>query len=75
MNIDVEQLRQAYGVFFDSDAGKYFRSQIEKLIDLNHEHAEGKPDYSRDFVQRAKGNREVLTHITVVLSERKGKKL
>jgi hypothetical protein len=36
------------------------------MITANHERAEVYPESARDCTQRAKGNREVLDHITVV---------
>lgn len=50
----------AYKTFFESPAGLELLTTITKMIDDNHQKAEDNPDHSRDFMQRAKGNREVL---------------
>lgn len=72
--IEFKTLNEAYKTFFDSESGKYFIEQIEGLIDFNHKSAELKPENSRDHTQRAKGNREVLDAINIVLTGvKKGK--
>jgi RNase P subunit RPR2 len=65
----------AYREFFlKSEAGKEFVKEVERLITNNHEEAEKNPELSRDYVQRAKGNRQLLEHITSVTTEiKKGK--
>lgn len=69
MNLDVEQLKKEYKAFFEeSDAGRYFTDQLSSLIDFNHQSAELKPENARDHTQRAKGNREVLAHIQIVIN-------
>lgn len=40
--------------------------EVTRLLVDNHEKAEKEPSMARDFVQRAKGNREVLDHIRAV---------
>lgn len=60
--------------FFESDDGQEFIHELRRLITTNHEAAEKTPELARDYVQRAKGNREVLDHITSVTTEiKKGK--
>lgn len=72
---DLDQLKADYGAFFVKNAsGKHFMSVISKVIVDNHEKAEDNPELSRDHVQRAKGAREVLLHITNVLNTEKGGK-
>lgn len=67
MNLDPQQLKQAYQSFFEkSEAGKYFMSELNRLLSDNHEAAEKNPETARDFMQRAKGNRQVLEHILSV---------
>lgn len=60
-----------YETFFKSPAGQQCLTTIEALIDSNHQQAENVPEMSRDFMQRAKGNREVLNHINSVLNSGK----
>lgn len=73
MNSD--QLKKAYEQFFvKSEAGKYFMTEVNRLITTNHESAEDKPELSRDHVQRAKGMRDIANHIQSVMTEvKKGK--
>lgn len=63
-----KELQEAYKTFFESDKGKLLIKQIEKMIELNHRNAEEDPDHTRDHFQRAKGNRQVLDHIRIVLT-------
>jgi len=53
-------------VYFDSPAGLELLTSISNMIDSNHEKAENEPDYARDHMQRAKGNREVLNMINTM---------
>lgn len=65
-----EQLIKPYQAFFtDNEAGKYFVTELYRLIDVAHKEAEDNPESARDCVQRAKGIREVLSHITSVGTE------
>lgn len=67
MNLDPQQLKQAYQAFFEkSEAGKYFMSELNRMLSDNHETAEKNPETARDHMQRAKGNRQVLEHIVSV---------
>jgi hypothetical protein len=66
-HITQKELQEAYKEFFGTDKGQLFITQIEKMIDLNHRNAENTPELTRDFFQRAKGNREVIEHIRIVL--------
>ncbi len=45
---------------FDTEEGKAFANTVETLIADNHEQAEKNPELARDYVQRAKGARDVL---------------
>jgi hypothetical protein len=68
-DLTIKDLQPAYHAFFlQNEAGKYFMETLLNLIESNHEAAEKTPDYSRDYVQRAKGIREVLEQITVVIN-------
>ncbi len=64
----MSQYQSEYETFFKSPAGLQCLTTINALIDSNHHHAENDPDASRDYMQRAKGNREVLTHIMSVMN-------
>lgn len=65
-----EQLAKAYEQFFvKSEAGGHFMAELNRLLDSNHTDAENTPELSRDFVQRAKGVREIVQHIESVMTE------
>lgn len=67
MSVSHDILAKAYKAFFsDSEAGRHFMDEVTRLLVDNHEKAEKEPSMARDFVQRAKGNREVLDHIRAV---------
>ncbi len=66
-DVNQKELQEAYKGFFDTDKGRLFIAQVEKMIDINHRNAEEDPDHTRDHFQRAKGNRQVLEHIRIVL--------
>ena len=68
------EIRQQYRDFFTSAAGDYLIREIERLIADNHRHAEDDPTLARDYVQRAKGSREIQNHIQSVLTEVKRSK-
>lgn len=57
-----------YQQFFESPAGRQCLTTIAGLIDSNHQHAEDVPDSARDYMQRAKGNREVLAAINSIMN-------
>lgn len=59
---------KAYEGFFTSPAGEEFMTELNRLITNNHEHAETVAADARDYTQRAKGNREVLSHIQSVMT-------
>lgn len=66
-----DELRKGYQNFFvKTEAGEYFLTKLQDVIVDNHDHAEKNPELARDFVQRAKGAREVLDHINSVMAER-----
>lgn len=68
-----ENLGEAYrGFFLKSEAGKYFISELSRLIDDEHRSAEKNPELSRDHVQRAKGMRNLEEHIQSVTIKKKG---
>lgn len=68
----MNDLDKHYSAFFQkSEAGKYFIDNLIDLIAGFHTKAEDNPEKSRDYVQRAKGAREVLDHIKSVSVERK----
>lgn len=60
-----------YEAFFASPAGIQYLTTIKTLIDSNHQKAEDTPELARDYMQRAKGNREALDHINMVLNDTK----
>lgn len=70
-----DALRNAYEAFFvKSEAGRFFVAELDRQIAANHDKAEIQPEQARDFVQRAKGVRDVRTHIdSVVIEIRKGR--
>lgn len=65
-----DELAKAYQAFFTkSEAGRHYITEITRLIDDAHKAAEDHPELSRDHVQRAKGLRLSLDHITSVGTE------
>lgn len=67
-----EEQRRAYQSFFiKAEAGQQFMKHLSELITTQHEKAENEPELSRDYVQRAKGVREVIQHIQSMSAERK----
>lgn len=67
-----DQLAKAYEQFFvKSEAGGHFMAEVNRLLNNNHTEAENKPELSRDFVQRAKGVRDVTNHISDVMTPMK----
>lgn len=68
----LDEKRRAYQAFFTkSEAGKEFVQKIHEIIQANHAKAENVPELARDYVQRAKGSREVIEHIQSLTTERK----
>jgi len=61
-----EEIRQ-YHSFFKARGGQHLMKIITEIITSNHLKAEVDPKLSRDYVQRAKGAREVVDHIQSVL--------
>lgn len=59
--------KKVYEAFFKQEAGQDFLKVIEHIVSSNHIKAEQEPELSRDYVQRAKGAREVLDHIYSML--------
>lgn len=55
------------GYFKRQEGGKYFMEQLANLIVDNYTKAENNPTLSRDYVQRAKGVRDVMDHIHSVI--------
>ena len=66
------KLKDSYKNFFRTEEGEYFLKMITDIISNNHLQAEEQPELARDYVQRAKGAREVLDHIRSVMGS-KGK--
>lgn len=70
--MNTEQLRNGYQAFFmKHEAGSHFMAKLYEMIDNDHRKAETDPEHARDLVQRAKGIREVIEHITSLTAERK----
>lgn len=66
----MSQYAKEYRTFFESLAGQQFLTTVRGILDSNHGKAEDTPESARDYMQRAKGNREVLDHINSVTAER-----
>lgn len=60
--------KDAYITFFASPAGIELLTTISSLIDSNHQKAENDPNLARDFVQRAKGVRDVQNVIKSMIA-------
>lgn len=57
----------AYRDFFmHSPDGAHFVAKLNQLIDSNHKKGEDEPERARDYMQRAKGIREVLDQVNVL---------
>ena len=68
MSVEVNKSK-AYELFFkESASGQDFVAELIRLIAENHQKAEDQPNSARDFAQRAKGVREVLSHIQSVMT-------
>ena len=68
----VAGLDKAYQNFFiKTEAGEYFMNELTRLLGADHIEAEEKPELARDYVQRAKGVRQVIDHINSVCVERR----
>lgn len=63
----MNEIKKHYNSFFRAKGGEHLISIITEIISSNHLKAEQDPALARDFVQRAKGAREVLDHIQSVL--------
>lgn len=63
----VRPLKKDYTFFFKSTSGEHLFNTISQIITSNHEKAEKDPEHARDYVQRAKGAREILDHISSVI--------
>lgn len=61
-------IKKQYNSFFRAKGGEHLISIITEIVASNHLKAEQSPELARDYVQRAKGAREVLDHIQSVLS-------
>ena len=69
--MSLEEKRRAYQSFFlTNDAGKQFMITLSDLINAQHSKAEDTPELSRDYAQRAKGVREVMSHINSLTADR-----
>lgn len=68
--MNADHLAKAYEQFFvKTEAGGHFTAFVNDLLDHNHAEAEKQPELARDYVQRAKGVREVVDHIQSVMTE------
>jgi hypothetical protein len=63
----MKDIKLEYNAFFKNKGGQHLLEIITEIVSSNHLRAEADPELSRDFVQRAKGAREVLDHIQSVL--------
>lgn len=63
----MSQYTGAYKAFFESPAGIQCLTSVKALVDSNHQSAEDTPELARDYMQRAKGNREALEQINIIL--------
>lgn len=71
--MELDQLRSAYREFFmKSESGKEFMRQLLIIIDMQHANAEADPELSRDYVQRARGVRDVKSYIDSLVTVKKG---
>ncbi len=69
--MSLDEKRRAYQAFFlTNEYGKEFMIELDNIISRQHTAAEDKPEQSRDFVQRAKGVRDVLSHINAMTADR-----
>lgn len=70
----MDNIKKQYNAFFRAKGGEYLIKLITDIIASNHLAAEEHPELARDYVQRAKGAREIIDHIQSVLSS-KGSKM
>lgn len=63
----MNEIKKHYNSFFRAKGGEHLLKIITEIVSSNHLKAEQDPELARDFVQRAKGAREVLDHIQSVL--------
>lgn len=61
------EIKNQYTNFFKAKGGEHLIKIVTEIISSNHLKAEADPALARDYVQRAKGAREVLDHIQSVL--------
>jgi hypothetical protein len=67
----IPEIASKYQSFFaKNDAGKYFMEQLTNQIAEDHRKAENDPALARDYVQRAKGARQVIDHINSVIGSK-----
>lgn len=65
----MNELKSAYEAFFiKHEAGKHFMETVLQIIADEHTKAEDNPELARDYVQRAKGVKEVIAHINSVMA-------
>lgn len=68
----MSRLTKQYKEFFvETKAGQDFVKSITDMIESNHEKAENTPENARDYSQRAKGVREVVSLIDTLVTESK----
>jgi hypothetical protein len=66
----MRDVKAAYNNFFRAKGGEHLMHIITDIIASNHLKAEERPELSRDYVQRAKGAREIVDHIQSVLGSK-----
>jgi hypothetical protein len=64
----MSQFSKDYKFFFQSPAGVEFMKFLDIALDSNHTSAENEPDNARDYMQRAKGVRQVMNYIQSVMA-------
>jgi hypothetical protein len=68
--MDIKHLSKVYRTFFfETVEGQHFMTKLEDMIKSRHEDAEKKPDYARDFTQRALGIRDVKNMISSLTAD------
>lgn len=70
----IEKRRRYQGFFLSDEAGQEFMTQLQAIIADNHTKAENEPALAREYSQRAKGVREVISHIQSLTTERSNPK-
>jgi hypothetical protein len=66
----MDNIKRQYNSFFRAKGGEHFMKIMTEIIASNHIKAEENPENARDYVQRAKGVREVVDHVQSVLGSK-----